>query len=120
MSRQDYWDSTHRELAARRKIWQDQRQFQVTMFAQLRADIHNSSEMLQRRDKRRWEAPDFGAKVDPKTWKHPRNTLTPEELQKRLAASLRLDYGEAHGPQSRTPTIDAAKATAIRFDPHVN
>ena len=118
LSRTEFWDSTHREIAARRKIWEDQRQFQVTMFAQIRADIYNSSEMLKRSDKRQWEASDFGAKTDPKKWKHPRNTLTPEELQRRL--SMSYSFGNSHGPASKTPTIDAAKSQAVRFDPHVN
>lgn len=105
------------EIAARRKIWQDTRKVREAMFAQLRADIHNSSEMLKRRDKRRWEAADFGAPVDKKKWKHPRSTLTPAELQRRLMMSFGEDGSGSHGPGKKLHAVESLKATEQRYDP---
>lgn len=117
LSRAEFWDMSEPEYRARLRIWKDSQRVKETMFAQLRADIHNSSEILQRKDKRRWEAADFGAKADPRTWKHPRNTLTPEELQKRLMMQFGEDPSESHGPHKKMHAVERLKATEQRFDP---
>ena len=91
LSRAEFWDSNHRELAARRKVWNDRRDVELGMFAQLRADIHNSSEMLQRKDKRRWEAADFGARQDAKRVKDIRRSPTPQQVHERMIAAWGTD-----------------------------
>lgn len=118
MAKRELWSLTPRQYVARRKVWEDSRDLELTKFAQLRADIHNSSEMLQRKDKRRWEAADFGAKQDAAKWKHPRNTLSPEELQRRLMMTFG-EEGDAqgrHGPR-KLHAVERLKATEQRYDP---
>ncbi len=101
------------EIAARRKAWNEARKYREGMFAQLRADIHNSSEMLQRRDKRRWEAADFGGpQVDPR-----RKKLTPAELQRRVMMQFGDDgRAHAHGAKRKMHAVEAMKGTGQRFD----
>jgi hypothetical protein len=70
-----------------RKVWEENREFQTMMFAQLRADIHNSSEMLQRRDKRRWTAQDFGAVETKPQVKYP-GIKDPKVFQMRIISQF--------------------------------
>lgn len=62
-------------------IWNRQNKMQAAMYFQLRADIHNSSENLNRTDKRRWKAQDFGA--DP-VKEEARPYVTREQLRTRM------------------------------------
>lgn len=102
------------EYRARLKIWKDNQRVQEAMFAQLRADIHNSSEMLQRRDKRRWEAADFGGPgQDPRKIKK----LTPAEVRQRLQSQFGDDgRGHIHGAPRKMHVVNGLKGTGQRFD----
>lgn len=105
---------THREYAARKRVWSDAHKLREAMFAQLRADIHNSSEMLQRRDKRRWEAADFGGPAqDPRKMKK----LTPAELQRRVMMQFGEDgRAHVHGAKRKMHAVEGLKGTGQRFD----
>ena len=104
------------EYRARLKIWNDARKVREGMFAQLRADIHNGSEMLQRRDKRRWEAADFGGGQ-----RDPRSKLTPEEQGRRWREGVAMQFGEdgrahIHGAKRKMHAVEGLKGTGQRFD----
>ncbi len=76
------WSLTPRQHKALCKVWRMNREFDSMAIAALRADIHNSSEMLQRQDKRRWTPQDFGAPGDGKTQSDGRPVPpTPVELR---------------------------------------
>lgn len=53
------WGLTHAQFFALRRQWKMNREFQMGMFFQIRADIHNG--WMPREDKRGWTAQDFGA-----------------------------------------------------------
>ncbi len=53
-----FWSLTHREVRALREVWEQERKFQIQMFAQLRADIHNG--WMPKKSQAPWTAAEFG------------------------------------------------------------
>lgn len=77
---------TPREHQALRRVWERQHKIDAAMWYQLRADIHNSSENLNRTDKRRWTAQDFGAEATPED-RRPK-PMTREETRIKMLATI--------------------------------
>lgn len=82
---------TPREHEALRRMWERQSELSMLMYQNLRADIYNSSENLNRSDKRRWTAQDFGADAPPQSQERPRSP-TREEVRTR--AIMKFGPGE--------------------------
>jgi hypothetical protein len=57
----EFWYLSHEEFTAKADCWDRRRDFESSMYYQIRADIYNSAEHRQREDKRLWTAQDFGA-----------------------------------------------------------
>lgn len=95
---------TPRQYRALTKQWERHHRRQANMLAALRADLHNGSEMLQRRDKRAWEPADFGA--EQRSYKHPRSTMTPEQVKRRAQSMWGQDGRRGRGPR---PSPELAK-----------
>jgi hypothetical protein len=82
---------TMREREALQRAWERKGELDAAMYYQLRADIHNSSENLNREDKRRWKAQDFGADEAPESQQGPK-AITREQV--RAKALMTFGPGE--------------------------
>lgn len=80
-----WWGTTPREYDALLEVWEMSREFQASMFFQLRADIHNG--WMPREDKRAWTAQDMGASVGEQD--DPRGKQTNEEKKRMLKRRFR-------------------------------
>ncbi len=78
---------TPREYEALRRVWDRQQKMTNSMFFQLRADIYNSSENLNRADKQRWTAQDFGAEPPPEP------AMSEEFQVARIRANMLMKFG---------------------------
>ncbi len=108
LAKDDLFALTLREHAALRKV-AEERSFSLAMFNQLRADLHNAH--MPRKDGRAWTAEDFSNDQTRKP-KHPRNTLTPEQLQLRIKSAYpkgRSRY--RRGKVLEMPAVEALKGT---------
>ena len=74
-----FWSLSPREYAYMREAWSDGEKSQINMLASLRAEIRNA--WTPRKDGSPWTVWECGG-VDPPPPK--RNTLTPEEFQKKV------------------------------------
>ena len=83
----ELWGLTHLQLFALKHHWKMAREFQASMFFQIRADIHNG--WMPREDKRPWTAQDFGAPAnesdDPRVRK-----MTKEQTKRMLQRRFKL------------------------------
>lgn len=79
-----FWGLTHAQFYALRNQWKISREFHLTMFCQIRADIHNG---WMPREGRAWTAQDMGAPAGEQD--DPRGKQTNEEKKKMLKRHFR-------------------------------
>lgn len=87
----EFWYLSHEEYRAKVRFFERYRDAQNEVIYMLRADIHNSSENLNRQDKRRWTARDFGADEPAESQQKPRS---PSREQVRAKALMTFGPGE--------------------------
>ncbi len=91
----ELWSLTHRQFAALRRRWTEERKFQITLTAGVRADVRNAAGWTKD-DKSAWQVWDFGAD-EPPAWKvRPYAKITKERARSYFEARFgkRMKGGE--------------------------